>query len=246
MGLLDRLSGRKAREEPQVPETTTAPEPVPSLPSTSPHSDALRDVSPNSTLLASAAISAPQGKLYNPYEGLAAQVGTTKHVFRLPDGPEFVFEEEASVRRRDWTQHLQFYCGGGYLAGGVVGVATGLYNFAVDKPEIVTDTLKLKTNRFLNTAGSFARPFSNSCGILGLYFSGLESLFVYQLEPYGLPDTASTLLAGDGSWSCWRGGGRWNHCASEALPDAVNAANLRPDAWAFAIPLLWLREYKAS
>ncbi|GLI63889.1 hypothetical protein VaNZ11_007006 [Volvox africanus] len=204
MGLLDRLSGRKARDEPQVPESVAVPEPVPSLPSTSPHSHALRDVSPNSTLLASAALSAPQGRLYNPYEGLAAQVGTTKHVFRLPDGPEFVFEEEASVRRRDWTQHLQFYCGGGYLAGGVVGVATGLYKFAFDKPEIVTDTLKLKTNRLLNTAGSFARPFSNSCGILGLYFSGFESLFVYQLEPYGLPDNVSTLLAGFASGALFR------------------------------------------
>ncbi|GLC37315.1 hypothetical protein PLESTB_001137100 [Pleodorina starrii] len=205
MGLLDRLSGRKAREEPQVPEPTApAPEPVPSLPSTSPHSDALRDVSPNNTLLASATMTAPQGRLYNPYEGLTAQVGPTKHVFRLPEGPEFVFEEEASVRRRDWTQHLQFYCGGGYLAGGVVGVACGLYKFAVDKPEIVTDTLKLKTNRLLNTTGSFARPFSNSCGILGLYFSGFESLYVYQLEQYGLPDSVSTLLAGFTSGALFR------------------------------------------
>lgn len=44
--------------------------------------------------------------------------------------------------------------------------------------------------------GSFARPFSNSCGILGLYFSGLEALYVYQLEQYGVPDSVSTLLAG--------------------------------------------------
>ncbi|KXZ51546.1 hypothetical protein GPECTOR_12g509 [Gonium pectorale] len=146
----------------------------------------------------------PQGRLYNPYEGLSGQIGTPKHVFRLPEGPEFVFEEEASVRRRDWTQHLQFYCGGGYLAGGVVGVASGLYKFAIDKPEVVTDTLKLKTNRLLNTAGSFARPFSNSCGILGLFFSGFESLYVYQLEPHGVPDGVSTLLAGFTSGALFR------------------------------------------
>ncbi len=40
---------------------------------------------------------------------------------RLPDKPEFVFEEEVSVRRRDWAQHVQFYCGGGYLAGKAAG-----------------------------------------------------------------------------------------------------------------------------
>ncbi|EFJ44241.1 hypothetical protein VOLCADRAFT_95455 [Volvox carteri f. nagariensis] len=92
--------------------------------------------------------------------------------------------------------------GGG--KGGIVGVTSGLYKFAVDKPEIVTDTLKLKTNRLLNTAGSFARPFSNSCGILGLYFSGFESLYIYQLEPLGLPDSASTLLAGFSSGALFR------------------------------------------
>ncbi len=109
--------------------------------------------------------------------------------------PEFVFEEEASSRRREWSQHLQLYCGGGYalgerwststpsrwqhitngkqgsnhtyfrlgpLAGGLVGVSSGLYKFVVDKPEIVTDTLKLKANRLLNTCGepvtAFKRP----------------------------------------------------------------------------------------
>lgn len=39
------------------------------------------------------------------------------------------------------------------VAGGLVGVASGLYKFATEKPEIVTDSLKLKTNRLLNTAG---------------------------------------------------------------------------------------------
>ncbi|PNW77385.1 hypothetical protein CHLRE_10g434250v5 [Chlamydomonas reinhardtii] len=209
MGFLDRLSGRKPRgEEPAASVEATpspAPEPAVSLPSTSPAHDALRDVQPNATLLGAAGLSAPQGKLYNPYEGLSTQaIGTKPHLFRLPEQPEFVFEEEASVRRRDWTQHLQFYCGGGYLAGGVVGVGAGLYKFVVTKPEVVTDTLKLKTNRVLNTCGSFARPWSNSCGILGLFFSGAESLYVYQLEPYGVPDNACTLLAGFTSGALFR------------------------------------------
>ncbi len=69
----------------------------------------------------------------------------------------------------------------------------------------------LRSSRALSPAvpypapGSFARPFSNSCGILGLYFSGLEALYVYQLEQYGVPDSVSTLLAG--GWG-WGAGGR--------------------------------------
>lgn len=188
-----------------MPEPAAAPpSPEPSLPHPSPHTEALRDVNPSSTLLSAATVTPPQGRLYNPYEGLSTQIGTKPHAFRLPDKPEFVFEEEVSVRRRDWAQHVQFYCGGGYLAGGLVGVASGLYKFATEKPEIVTDSLKLKTNRLLNTAGSFARPFSNSCGILGLYFSGLEALYVYQLEQYGVPDSVSTLLAGFSSGALFR------------------------------------------
>ncbi|PNH07397.1 hypothetical protein TSOC_006149, partial [Tetrabaena socialis] len=51
---------------------------------------------------------------------------------------------------------------------------------------------------------SFARPYSNSCGILGLFFSGCESLYMSQLEPYGLPDGVSTLLAGFTSGALFR------------------------------------------
>jgi len=106
--------------------------------------------------------------------------------------PQFVFDEEASVRRRGWTENLQFYTGVGYLAGGSsvalferhrrttaqprctadewiertcpshpwaavaggsVGVANGVYNYATVKPEIPLDTLKLKANRLLNASG---------------------------------------------------------------------------------------------
>lgn len=52
-----------------------------------------------------------------PIHRLSSVVGTKKHVFRLPEQPEFVFEEESAVRKRGWTENLQFYTGGGYLAG---------------------------------------------------------------------------------------------------------------------------------
>lgn len=49
--------------------------------------------------------------------GLSSSVVGKKHAFRLPERPEFVFEEEVAVRKRGWTENLQFYTGVGYLAG---------------------------------------------------------------------------------------------------------------------------------
>lgn len=40
-----------------------------------------------------------------------------KQVFKLPDRPEFLFEEEAAIRRRGWGENLQFYTGLGYITG---------------------------------------------------------------------------------------------------------------------------------
>jgi hypothetical protein len=38
-------------------------------------------------------------------------------VFELPEGPEFVFQEEAAAKRRSVGENLQFYTGVGYLGG---------------------------------------------------------------------------------------------------------------------------------
>lgn len=46
-------------------------------------------------------------------------------MFQLPEGPEFVFQEERETKRRNWSENLQFYTGCGYLGGGsVLGVFT--------------------------------------------------------------------------------------------------------------------------
>ncbi len=66
-----------------MPEPAAAPpSPEPSLPNPSPHSEALRDVNSSSTLLSAATVTPPQGRLYNPYEGLSTQIGTKPHAFR--------------------------------------------------------------------------------------------------------------------------------------------------------------------
>lgn len=52
-----------------------------------------------------------------PSEGISSALGGRKAVFQLPEGPEFVFQEEAAAQRRGWSENLQFYTGIGYLGG---------------------------------------------------------------------------------------------------------------------------------
>jgi hypothetical protein len=56
--------------------------------------------------------------MYNPYDGISDALGGRKAVFTLPEGPEFVFADDAAVKRRGWSEHLYFYTGTGYVAGG--------------------------------------------------------------------------------------------------------------------------------
>jgi len=50
----------------------------------------------------------------------------------------------------------------------------------------------------------FARPLSNSGGILGLYFSLFDSLIFNQLDNQGLPESLSSVFAGEVQWSIAR------------------------------------------
>ncbi|GAX80700.1 hypothetical protein CEUSTIGMA_g8135.t1 [Chlamydomonas eustigma] len=149
--------------------------------------------------------SQPSARLYDPYEGISQAVGVRKQVFKLPQQPEFLFEEEANVRRRGWGENLQFYVGLGYILGGGSGVGAGLYRFATIKPDVIgPDTVKLKANRFLNSIGMYARPLANNCGILGLYFSAADSIIFNQLDKNGLPESMSSILAGGVSGAIFR------------------------------------------
>ena len=60
-----------------------------------------------------------EGRLYNPYEGLSSAVDprVLRSVYKLPNQPEFLFSEEATVHRRSWSENLTYYTGTGYLAG---------------------------------------------------------------------------------------------------------------------------------
>ena len=53
-------------------------------------------------------------------QGLNAAVsgsGLQQPVYKLPKQPEFLFQEEAAVHRRSWSENLTFYTGSGYLSG---------------------------------------------------------------------------------------------------------------------------------
>jgi import inner membrane translocase subunit TIM23 len=184
MGFLDRLAGRPAKQQQQsadAPEASAA-----SAPSSS-SSEVLRDAASHDLPGA-----IPATRLYDPYEGVAAALGgaggggapgassgapgsSRRLAFELPEGPEFVFQEEAAVHRRSWGESLQFYTGLGYLAGGAGGFAAGGVRYLRSPAEPSLDTLKLKANRLINASGSLGKRFACGSAILGLYFSSFES-----------------------------------------------------------------------
>ncbi|KAJ9505049.1 hypothetical protein QJQ45_016899 [Haematococcus lacustris] len=195
MGLLDRFGGRTKQEAKQEELAGTPADPPKA---SQPRSELTQDIGSSTSfgpprLDASIAVSA--------IPSISAAAVGRKHAFKLPDQPEFVFEEESAVKRRGWTENLQFYTGAGYLAGGVSGVGLGVYNYAMVKPDFPLDGWKLKVNRLLNQAGSKAKPLSNASAVLGLYFASFESYLVSQWE---LPDAACTVAAGAVSGALFR------------------------------------------
>ncbi len=120
MGFLDRLVGRPAQPSDEekasaASAAAAAGQPPQHAPSTS--GEVLHDIAPHAG--AGAFPGAASTRLYDPYEGISSTVGgaARKQSFSLPEGPEFVFQDEAAARRRGWGENLQFYTGIGYLGG---------------------------------------------------------------------------------------------------------------------------------
>jgi hypothetical protein len=139
MGYFDRVLGKRKEEKhegqshSEAAQPSGAPEIVhdaapsssfgpPSINSSSinPSSSALGSMSfPGAGGMSGGAGGEHSARLYDPYEGISQAVGTgmRKQIFKLPQQPEFLFEEEATVRRRGWGENLQFYTGLGYISG---------------------------------------------------------------------------------------------------------------------------------
>uniref|UniRef100_A0A383W565 Mitochondrial import inner membrane translocase subunit TIM23 n=1 Tax=Tetradesmus obliquus TaxID=3088 RepID=A0A383W565_TETOB len=186
MGLLDILGGRdrNAQREPEE----EAPAAAESTTSSSSR-EMLRDPA------ASLGGFEPPNRLYDPYADISTAMGGRRAAFQLPEGPEFVFQEEAAARRRGWTENLQFYTGIGYLGGGATGFAIGGYRYLNLPADQAFSTAKLKANRLINTSGSLGKRMACSSAILGLYFSTSESYIGY-LADGRVPDEACTVAAG--------------------------------------------------
>ena len=110
--------------------------------------------------------------MYNPYAGLQNYTPRQNRSFRVASQPEFVFQEEANVRRRGFGENLGFYTGTGYLSGAVTGGALGLAQAtflsggpAAAAPQLA-QTRRLMLNRVLNSSGQTGR----TAGALALVF----------------------------------------------------------------------------
>jgi hypothetical protein len=127
MGFLDRLVGRPAAPDDDGGDARAGAAAPPPGPSTS---EVLQDLAPHTSGGGGAPAGFPgnpasAARLYDPYEGISTAVGGRKHAFSLPEGPEFVFQDEAAARRRGWGENLQFYTGVGYLGGAAGRSARG-------------------------------------------------------------------------------------------------------------------------
>lgn len=119
MAIFDRFRSR--HDESARNQSTVPPQEVlHDQPSTSrPLGEELKDISASSSVPA-AFPSDDTLKFYNPYEGLSAAVvnRSMRGGYKLPQQPEFLFSEEATVHRRGWGENLTYYTGTGYLTGG--------------------------------------------------------------------------------------------------------------------------------
>ncbi|KAK9816821.1 hypothetical protein WJX72_005370 [[Myrmecia] bisecta] len=200
MGFLDRFR----RESPQQQE---AAQPV-SLPS---GSELLSEASTSDLLRGhsggdlsslpgqpSFAATLDSERVYNPYEGInnaiAGQSG--KFVYKLPKQPEFLFSEEATVHKRSWSENLTYYTGTGYLSGAILGGASGAVTAMRSSPQLdVAPTARLRLNRLLNVSGRSGRQAGNALGVLGLFFSTMESTLGH-FSDGTVPDEFNSIGAG--------------------------------------------------
>ena len=147
--------------------------------------------------------------LYNPYGGLTGGAGGGARGARglhFPKAPELLFHEEATVRRKTWSESLTFCTGAGYLGGtavgGMIGAAQGLRG---PGPELPGGVAKLRLNFLLNKTASHGKGFGNALGTLGLLYAGLDSLINYGTEDR-LGDEANSTCAAAAAAAVYRSG----------------------------------------
>ena len=137
---------------------------------------------------------------YNPYSGLGGPFdpGMSQKLYSLSTTPEYLFDEERTMRTRTWGENMTYLTGVGYLGGSVAGGGIGLYKGLQTPREAVgIDTTKLKLNRVLNAVSQRGRTFGNAWGAIGLFYAGLESASMMYTEHRF--DPACSIFAGAGA-----------------------------------------------
>ncbi|KAL6777923.1 TIM23 [Auxenochlorella protothecoides x Auxenochlorella symbiontica] len=229
MGFLDRLRGRNQEEADHVSSldaATAAAGNDPSLFNVEASSNTLPSSSAGSNAFDIQA--QDTSRLYNPYEGLAA-VSRREGVpqFRLPQQPEFLFIEDATVHTRSWSENLSYYTGAGYLAGAMAGGGRGAFQ-ALSTPLAVDGagaTQRLRLNQLLNTSGKLGRANGNSLGALGLMFAATESFGNYMSDGV-VPSEVVTLAAGASAGALYRSVRGPRQAAAAAAVGALGAGAL--------------------
>lgn len=175
-------------------------------------------------------------RLHNPYADLnlaGVSPGTidTK-AYRVSRAPEFLFQEEAKVKTRSWSENVTYYTGMGWAGGALVGASVGAVAAlrapavasaaagggvgAIPQSERLARTLRY--NRVLNAAGSNGRKISNILGTLGLLYAFAESGLQYARD--GEDDWMNTVAAGVATGGLYRAGAGPVHAARGAVAGA--------------------------
>ena len=143
-------------------------------------------------------------RMYSPYAGIAGQFdpSVARQLMELPDAPEFVFSEEATVHRRTWSENLTYVTGVAYVAGALAGGAYGAtQGVRQPLPAGAGESNKLRVNRVLNASGKVGRTLGNSAGVAGLLFSSLDSFSGHLRETH---DSWNTIIAGAGTGALYK------------------------------------------
>jgi import inner membrane translocase subunit TIM23 len=206
MGLRDLLSvrrGEKNKNEASSSGAKTLDEPNGSAVTTSALNENIEQ--PNFGAPAeSLALPSGASGAYNPYSGLGGPFDPSmnKAIYALSDTPEFLFDEERTVKTRSWSENLTYLTGVGYLGGSIAGGGWGLYGSMKAAPEPALDTSKLRLNRMLNAVSQRGRSMGNTLGCLGLYYAALESASMAYLE--NRHDSLCSIFAGGGAGALYK------------------------------------------
>ncbi|CAL52841.1 Mitochondrial inner membrane translocase subunit Tim17/Tim22/Tim23/peroxisomal protein PMP24 [Ostreococcus tauri] len=145
----------------------------------------------------------PSGS-YNPYSGLGGPFdpSMSKSIYSLADTPEYLFDEERTMKTRSWSENLTYLTGVGYLSGSIAGGGWGLYGSMKATPDPTLDTSKLRLNRMLNAVSQRGRSMGNTLGCIGLYYAALESAsMAYTENRY---DSLCSVFAGGGAGALYK------------------------------------------